>query len=219
MLDKNRAPSERTRVKRAPKRADYRKETVLGILRDCYLGTISYAVDGEVRAIPMAVWLWGERLCIHGSTASRLLRELGDGRTACIVSTRLDGLVLARSAFHHSMSYRSVVVYGVGEVVEDPVDKRAALDAFMDHVVPGRKDAVRPPSDKEMAATAVLAYGLDEAVAKVRIGEPIDDDADYALPVWAGQVPIERVLGEPIADPRCDNGLPPPTLSGLTLPR
>jgi len=210
MPRENLAPSARTRVRRVPKRADYRTEAVIEVLNDCYLGTVCYAVAGEVRAIPMAVWLWQDRLCIHGSMASRLMRELSDGHTACIVSTRLDGLVLARSAFHHSMNYRSVVVYGTGHPITDPERKKAALDAFMDHVAPGRKDRVRAPTEKELAATAVIAFTLDEAVAKIRTGDPKDDEADHAWPVWAGRVPITRVLGEPIADPRCPTELEAP---------
>jgi len=194
------APSQRTRVRRAPNRGDYRRETVMSILADCYTGVVGTVHEGEPRLIPMAVWPWDGRLCVHGSVGSRLMRDLADGLSACIVLMRLDGLVLARSAFHHSMNYRSAVIYARGEPIQERARKLAALDALTEHIQAGRSATVRPPSEKELTATSVVAFPLEEASAKIRTGGPNDDAADYARDVWAGVIPIERVLGEPIRD-------------------
>ncbi|MDJ0840032.1 MAG: pyridoxamine 5'-phosphate oxidase family protein [Acidobacteriota bacterium] len=209
-------PTERTRVRRSAKRGIYDKETVYAIVDAAYVGTVAYAAAGKVRQIPMAIWREGDALYIHGSTASGLMRDLAAGAEACIAVTHLDGLVLARSAFHHSMNYRSVVLYGKGREVVEAEAKERALDAFMNHLTPGRLSEVRPPTAQELKGTMVLAFPLDEASAKIRTGGPIDDEEDYKLPVWAGQVPLKLVTGEPLPDDRLKSGTATPAyLEGL----
>jgi uncharacterized protein len=193
-------PSDRTRIRRIPTNAHYDADTVHAIVDEAYVCNVSFADDsGGVHCIPMACWRDGEHLVIHGSNGSRLVRRLAGGAPACVAITHVDGLVLARSAFNHSMNYRSVVVYGEFERVAD-ADKPALLDRFMDHVVPGRHHEARPGDANEFAATTVLKLSLREAAAKIRRGGPNDDEADLALPVWAGVVPIARVFGEPVPD-------------------
>ena len=150
----------------------------------------------------------GDEIVLHGSPLSRVLGLAGEGRPLCFTVTVLDGLVLARSAFHHSLNYRSVVVLGPARVVSEPERKHAALRALVDHIVPGRADDVRGPSDEELAATEVVVMALDEASAKLRTGPPVDAAEDYALPVWAGVVPLRRVAGAPVPDGRCAAPLP-----------
>jgi hypothetical protein len=164
----------------------------------CHIGFVQNA---QPFVIPTAYGRMGNRLYIHGSPASRMLRTLQQGIEVCVTVTLLDGLVLARSAFHHSMNYRSVVVFGTATVVEDPAEKTIALKAFTEHVMPNRWAEVRPPTLQEMAGTMVLSLPLQEASAKVRSGPPKDDDADYALPIWAGELPLKMVASAPISDP------------------
>ena len=159
-------------------------------------------MDGQPYVIPTGYARSGDQIYIHGSAASRMLRALADGIELCVTVTLVDGFVLARSAFHHSMNYRSVVVLGHARLVTDPEEKLAALRCFTNHILPGRWDEVRQPAEQELKSTTVLALPLDEVSAKVRTGGPIDDEDDYALPVWAGVVPIERQLGEPVPDVR-----------------
>ena len=158
-------------------------------------------VDGQPYVIPTGYARVADILYMHGSAASRMLRSLAQGIAVCVTVTLVDGLVLARSAFHHSMNYRSVVVMGKAEVVENAQEKMDALRAFTEHVVPGRWEDVRPPNTQELAATLVLRLPLIEASAKVRTGPPIDDKADYDLPVWAGVIPLRLSPGNPVADP------------------
>jgi nitroimidazol reductase NimA-like FMN-containing flavoprotein (pyridoxamine 5'-phosphate oxidase superfamily) len=160
--------------------------------------------------IPATYARVGEQLYIHGSAASRMLRTLREGVPVAVTVTLLDGLVLARSAFHHSMNYRSVVALGTAQEVSDAAEKRAALDAIVEHVMPGRTADVRPPNENELKATLVLRLPLDEAAAKVRTGPPLDDEEDYALPIWAGVLPLRLTPSAPIADPRLRPGLEPP---------
>jgi nitroimidazol reductase NimA-like FMN-containing flavoprotein (pyridoxamine 5'-phosphate oxidase superfamily) len=166
--------------------------------------------EGQPFVIPTGFARVGERLLIHGSAASRMIRLLAAGAPACVTVTLVDGLVLARSAFHHSMNYRSVVVLAAASEVVDEQEKLAALDAIVEHIAPGRRAAVRAPSASELRATRVLAFPLDEASAKVRTGPPKDDDEDYALPVWAGELPLQLTPLAPVADPKLAPGTPLP---------
>ncbi|HEX2832254.1 MAG TPA: pyridoxamine 5'-phosphate oxidase family protein [Thermoanaerobaculia bacterium] len=191
--------TERTRVRRLPKRGDYELETIHAILDEALLCHVGFVVDGSPVVIPTIHWREGDQLYFHGSAASRMLRTLKVGVEACVTVTLLDGLVLARSAFHHSMNYRSVVVFGTARVVEGD-EKLRALDALVEHVVKGRSQEVRPPNEVELKQTLVLALPIEEASAKIRTGGPVDDEEDYALPVWAGVLPLKLTPQEPIAD-------------------
>ena len=189
----------RTKVRRLPKRGHYDRETIHAILDEALICHVGFVVNGSPVVIPTIHWRDGDRLYFHGSAASRMLRTLKDGVDACVTVTLLDGLVLARSAFHHSMNYRSVVVFGNAQVVEGD-DKLRALDALVEHVVRGRSREIRPPNEVELKQTLVLSLPLDEASAKIRTGGPVDDEQDYALPVWAGVIPLNLAAGEPVAD-------------------
>jgi len=201
-------PTDRTQVKRLPKRGVYDQAQVHAILDEGFICHVGFVADGQPYVIPTGYARSGGRLYIHGSAASRMLRALGQGAPLCVTITLVDGLVLARSAFHHSMNYRSVVVLGQARVVEDPEEKTAALARFTDHVVPGRWDEVRQPTEQELKSTTVLALDLDEVSAKIRAGGPIDDEEDYALPVWAGVVPLRIEAGDPVPDTRLPEGIP-----------
>src|SRR5271170_5749772 len=191
-------PTERTEVKRLAKRGVYDKVQVHAILDEGFLCHVGFVLDGQPFVIPTGYARSGEQLYIHGSAASRMLRTLAQGIDVCVTVTLLDGLVLARSAFHHSMNYRSVVVLGKARIVTDPGEKWAALRCFTNHVVSGRWDQVRQPVEQEMKATTVLVLPLQEVSAKIRTGPPIDDEEDYSLPVWAGVVPVKPQFGEPV---------------------
>jgi nitroimidazol reductase NimA-like FMN-containing flavoprotein (pyridoxamine 5'-phosphate oxidase superfamily) len=195
-------PSERSQVRRLPKRAAYDREQVYSILDEGYVCHVGFVAGGQPYVIPTGYARAGDRLYIHGSPASRMLRALEQGAEVSLTVTLLDGFVLARSAFHHSMNYRSVVVFAKARLVTDPAEKLEALRAFTEHVLPGRWAEVRQPSERELNATSVLVLPLDEASAKVRTGPPVDDEPDYSLPVWAGVVPVRMELGEPVADGR-----------------
>lgn len=200
--------SERTTVRRRPQRGRYDRGTVDAILDE---GVVCHVAvngdDGEPVVLPTAYVRIGDELVLHGSAANHLLRLAAAGRPLSMAVTLVDGLVLARSAFNHSMNYRSVVVFGRARVVEGD-EKVAALDAFVDHVAPGRSAEARPPTAKELAATLVIAVPLDEVSAKVRTGPPHDDEDDMALPVWAGEVPLGTVVGEPVPDPALSPTVP-----------
>jgi uncharacterized protein len=195
-------PTQRTQVKRLPQRGEYDRQTIYDILDEGLICQVGFVVDGQPFVIPTAYGRVGDRLYIHGSPASRMLRTLKEGVSVCLTVTLLDGLVLARSAFHHSMNYRSVVVFGQATLVEDADEKLEALKAFTEHVMRDRWAEVRPPTRQELAGTLVLALPLSEASAKMRSGAPIDDEADYDLPVWAGELPLRVTPLSPIADPR-----------------
>jgi nitroimidazol reductase NimA-like FMN-containing flavoprotein (pyridoxamine 5'-phosphate oxidase superfamily) len=202
------APTDRTRVRRLPERASYDRETVHAILDEGFVCHVGFVLDGRPFVIPTGYARVGETLYLHGSTGSRLgLRPEVD---VCVTVTLLDGLVLARSSFHHSMNYRSVVVLGRARRVTDPTEKDAALSALVDHIVPGRSQAVRGGTAKELAATAVLSLPLAEVSAKIRTGPPKDDDEDYELPIWAGVLPLGLAAGAPAADPLLPSGVPVP---------
>jgi uncharacterized protein len=195
-------PTQRTQLKRLPQRGEYDRQTVYGILDEGLICQVGFVVEGQPFVIPTAYGRVGDRLYIHGSPASRMLRTLKEGIDVCVTVTLLDGLVLARSAFHHSMNYRSVVVFGQATLVADANEKLEALKAFTEHVMRDRWAAVRPPTHQELAGTLVLALPLSEASAKMRSGAPIDDEADYALSVWAGELPLQLTALSPVADPR-----------------
>jgi nitroimidazol reductase NimA-like FMN-containing flavoprotein (pyridoxamine 5'-phosphate oxidase superfamily) len=200
--------TERTRMRRLPERAAYDRDTVHAILDEGFICHVGFVVDGQPYVIPTGYARAGETLYLHGSTGSRL--GLRPGMDVCVTVTLLDGLVLARSAFHHSMNYRSVMALGRTRRVTDPDEKEAALRALVEHIVPGRSDEVRGGDGRELAATAVLALPLDEVSAKVRTGPPKDDDPDYDLPIWAGVLPLTLTPGEPVPDPVLDPSIPTP---------
>jgi nitroimidazol reductase NimA-like FMN-containing flavoprotein (pyridoxamine 5'-phosphate oxidase superfamily) len=204
------APSPRTTVRRLPERGDYDPATLHAILDEGLVCHVSVTLDGQPFTMPMAYGRIGSRLYLHGSTASRLLRALGDGTPACVTVTLLDGVVFARSAFHHSMNYRSVVVLGRASEVSDAEERLAALRAIVEHVAAGRWREVRRPSAAELARSLVVSLPLDEASAKLRRGGPIDDEEDLGLDVWAGVVPLSLVAGAPLPGPDLRAGIDPP---------
>lgn len=192
----------KTQVRRAPKRGHYDFETVASILDEGLVCQVGFVVDAQPFVMPTAYARMGDRIYIHGANASRMLKSLMAGIDMCLTVTLLDGLVLARSAYHHSMNYRSVVVFGKAQVVTEPTEKMTALKAFTEHVMKGRWDQVRSPNSQELAATCVLSLPITEASAKIRTGPPIDAEEDYDLDVWAGVLPLSLHSQEPIADPR-----------------
>ena len=203
-------PTPRTQVKRLPKRGNYDRETVYQILDTAFVCHVGFSVDTQPYVIPTNYGRSGDTLYLHGSAASRMLKTLSVGVPVCVTVTHVDGLVLARSAFHHSVNYRSVVILGTARLVEDPAEKREALRIFTDHVMKGRWDDVRQPTEQELKATTVLALPLEEVSAKVRTGGPVDDEADYTLPVWAGVLPLETAVKPPVPDARRKNDPPVP---------
>ena len=192
----------RTTVRRLPGRGHYDKAQVFSILDEGYVCHVGFCTEGQAYVIPTLYARYGEDLYLHGSAASRMMRTLGQGVPVCVTVTLLDGLVLARSAFHHSINYRSVTVFGTAVPVSDDAKKMAALQLFTEHVVPGRWREVRPPTEQELKATSVLMLSIEEASAKVRTGPPVDDEEDYDLPVWAGVVPLHLEAKSPIPDSR-----------------
>lgn len=202
--------SERTTFRRLPNRGSLETETVNAILDAAYLAHIGFAVDGQPFVIPTLFGREGSKLYLHGSAASRMMRTLETGVPACVTVTLVDGLVLARSAFHHSMNYRSVMAFGTARKIEEPEAKSRALRIISDHLIAGRWAEVREPAGQELKATTVLEFEIEEASAKQRTGHPVDDEEDYALPVWAGILPLSQKAGEPIADPRLPAGTPVP---------
>lgn len=202
MTEASFTPTVRTNIKRLPQRGEYDRANIYQILDEGLICYVSFAIDNQPYVIPTAYGRIDDTLYIHGSPASRMLRTLQQGIAVCVNVTLLDGLVLARPAFHHSMNYRSVVVFGTAATVSDPQEKLAALHAFTEQIIPGRWAEVRSPSPQEIAGTLVLSLPLVEASAKIRTGAPNDDEADYQLPVWAGELPLRLVASAPIADPR-----------------
>jgi nitroimidazol reductase NimA-like FMN-containing flavoprotein (pyridoxamine 5'-phosphate oxidase superfamily) len=194
--------TKRTEVHRLPARGTYDRETVHAILDEGLICHVGFVFEGSPFVIPTGYGRDGDRVLIHGSAASRMLRALSAGAEACITVTLVDGLVLARSAFHHSMNYRSVVVLGKGTLIDQPEAKIEALRVISERLVPGRWDDVRQPTPQEMKATTVISFSIAEASAKVRIGPPKDDAEDYALPIWAGVLPLSLTPGAAIDDER-----------------
>lgn len=201
------APSLRTRVVREPQRAVYDREVVYQILDEGFLCHVGFVADGQPFVIPTSYGHDGDVLYIHGSAASRMLRNLEKGVPVCVTVTLLDGIVLARAAFHHSMNYRSVVMLGTAALVEDADAKNEALRIISDQIIPGRWDEARLPTAQELKATTVLAMPIDEASAKVRTGPPKDDEEDYGLDIWAGVLPLSVQPGVPVPDPRLKAGV------------
>jgi hypothetical protein len=202
--------SARTTVQRLPKRGAYERETVNAILDEGLVCHVGFVLGGEPCVIPTSYARVDDVLYVHGSAASRMLRALAGGVPVCVTVTLLDGLVLARSAFHHSMNYRSAVVLGMARLVEDPEEKQRALWAIVEHIIPGRSADVRAPSANELLATSVLALPIEEASAKIRTGPPLDDPEDMALGVWAGVLPL-RLASQPAEpDPALSSGLQAP---------
>jgi len=210
-MSETQMPSARTRVVREAHRGVYDRETVHRILDEGFLCHVAFAVDGQPFVIPTSYGRHGDSLYIHGSAASRMLRHTQkDGVPVCITVTLLDGLVLARSIFNHSMNYRSVVVLGKATLVDDPQEKLAALRILSEHILPGRWDDSRQPNPSELKQTSVLRVPIEEFSAKVRQGPAIDDEEDYSFPTWAGVIPLETVAGAPIDDERLLPGKEPP---------
>jgi nitroimidazol reductase NimA-like FMN-containing flavoprotein (pyridoxamine 5'-phosphate oxidase superfamily) len=200
--------TERTTLKRLPKRGTYDRDTLYAILDEALICHVGFVVNDAPVVIPTIHWRHEDTLYFHGSAASRMLRSLREGVEACVTVTLLDGLVLARSAFHHSMNYRSAVVFGTAREVTSREEKLRALDALVEHVVRGRSAEVRGPNESELRQTMLLALPIEEASAKIRTGPPIDDEEDYGLPVWAGVLPAALTFGTPIADERNATDVP-----------
>jgi uncharacterized protein len=209
-MSETHAPTARTRVVREAHRGVYKREDAYKILDEGFICHVGFAVDGQPFVIPTAYGRRGDNLYIHGSAASRMLRNLEKGIAVCITVTLLDGLVLARSIFNHSMNYRSVVVLGTAVAVRDTKEKLEALELLSEHILPGRWAESRQPNEKELKQTLVLRLPIEEFSAKVRQGPPIDDEEDYAFSTWAGVIPLATVAGKPINDPRLDEKTPVP---------
>jgi nitroimidazol reductase NimA-like FMN-containing flavoprotein (pyridoxamine 5'-phosphate oxidase superfamily) len=192
------SPTERTTVHRLAKRGVYDKTQVYGILDEGFICHVGFAIDGQPYVIPTGYARLGDEIFLHGSAAGRMLRALGDGLDVCVTVTLVDGFVLSRSAFHHSINYRSVVMMGRARVLADPMEKMIAMRCFTNHILPGRWEEVRTPSDHELKSTLVLALPLEEVSAKVRRGPPVEDEGDIDRPTWAGVVPLQARLGEPV---------------------
>jgi uncharacterized protein len=216
---RGRAQSERTRVRRLPDRGVYDRAEIDAILDEGLVCHLGFVHEGSPYVIPTLYARVGDEVYVHGSAASRTLRTLRGGVDACLTVTLIDGIVLARSIFHHSVNYRSVVVLGRAVEVDGRDEKLRALEAFSQRVLPGRWADVRPPSEQELKATRVLRLPLDEASAKVRTGPPKDEEEDYALAVWAGVIPLALVAGEPQPDARLVPGVDPPAWAPTALRR
>ena len=204
-MPESQMPTARTRVVREPERGVYDRETAYRILDEGFICHVGFCVDGQPFVIPTSYGRKDANLYIHGSAASRMLRQMREGVAVCVTVTLLDGLVLARSVFNHSMNYRSVVILGKATLVDDPAEKLTALRLLSEHILPGRWDDARQPNERELKATSVLRVPIEEFSAKVRTGPPIDDAEDYTFPTWAGVLPLEMKGGEPISDPTLDS--------------
>jgi len=211
-------PTQRTQVRRLPARGVYDKMQVHAILDEGFICHVGFAIDGQPYVIPTAYARSGEQIYIHGSPASRLMRSQQE-LDLCLTVTLVDGLVLARSAFHTSINYRSVMVVGKARHVTDIVEKWQALWCFTNHLIAGRWEQVKQPSEKELKATSVLSLPLEEVSAKIRTGPPIDEEEDYALPIWGGVVPLVQSLGEPLPDGRVLDGIAAPRIGRENLSR
>ena len=204
------APTQRTRVIREPQRAVYDRDVIYKILDEGFLCHVGFVLDGQPFVIPTGYGRKDDVLFIHGSAASRMLRSASGAIPVCVTVTLLDGLVLARSVFNHSMNYRSVVILGTATPIEDREQKLAALRALSEHILSGRWDDARPPNEKELKATTVIQLPIEEFSAKIRQGPPVDDDEDYAFRTWAGVVPLKLMPGDPINDSRLIEGVTVP---------
>ena len=202
--------TEKNRIKRLPKRGEYDRETIYRILDEALICHVGFVEERQPYVIPINFARLGDKIVLHGAKASRLLNHLTAGHPVCVEATIIQGLVLARSVFHHSVNYRSVVLFGTGCAIQDEHEKMAALEAITEHLIPGRWQETRPPNQKEMNATSVVSIRIDEASAKVRMGPPVDDEEDYALPVWAGILPLRAATSNPIRDERLPDDIPLP---------
>jgi nitroimidazol reductase NimA-like FMN-containing flavoprotein (pyridoxamine 5'-phosphate oxidase superfamily) len=203
-------PTHRSQVKRLHERGRYDEESVFAILDAGLIAHIGYVIDGQPYVTPTAYWRRGRTLYWHGSSASRMLRAQKQGIPCCVTVSLLDGLVLARSGFHHSINYRAVMAFGQARFVEDAKEKEAELDYFIERIYPGRVATLRPVNQQELKGTTLIAMEIEEASAKARSGEPKDDEEDYALDIWAGVIPIRQVVGAVENDPRLKAGVPVP---------
>ena len=208
-------PTEKTKLKRIPKRGNFERETIYKILDEAFICHIGFVMNEQPFVIPTSYARIGDNLVVHGSAASRMMREMSKEIEVCVTITLIDGLVLARSAFHHSMNYRSVVILGKATLIEDEQEKFDALKAFTEHIIPNRWEEIRPPNSKELKGTTVLSLPINEASAKIRVGNPVDDEEDYAMNVWAGVIPLKLTTGQTIADERLKEGIeiPPHVLN------
>jgi hypothetical protein len=204
------SPTERTRLVREPQRANYDREAIYKILDEAFVCHVGFSLEGQPYVIPTLFARVGDAIYFHGSAASRMLRNAGEGIPVCITATLADGFVLARSVFNHSMNYRSVVALGKAILVDAPEEKLDALRAFTEKILPGRWNDARQPNEKELKSTSILRLPLTEASAKIRTGPPEDDAPDYALPVWAGVIPLHLAAAAPVRDERCDPAIPTP---------
>ena len=212
-------PSERVRLRRKRERGSYERETIDAILDEGLIAHLGIVQDGQPFVIPTLHARDGDLVYCHGSSASRTLKTLGAGLPVCLTVSLIDGLVLARSAMHHSANYRSAMLLGTARFVEDPAERLHAFETIVERIVPGRWPDVRPPTENESKATAVLALPIEDASAKMRAGGPLDDEEDYALPAWAGVIPLSLRAGEPRPDERLAPGIPvPPYVSGYSRP-
>jgi len=200
----------RNKVRRMPKRGHYDRPTVHAIIDEALVCHVAFAMDGVPTVIPTLHARRDDTLLLHGAKTSRLLQHVGAGHPVSVAMTLIDGIVLARSVFHHSMNYRSVVLHGSGTMLETEAEKLAALEAFAEHIARGRWADARRPTKKELKATSVVAIPIDLAAAKIRTGPPLDDDEDYALPIWAGVLPLSLRAGRAIPDPRLDHEIDAP---------
>ena len=203
-------PTARSKGKRAAKRVYYDEETVHGILDAAPYCHVGYVIDGQPYVTPTIHWRRGRRLFWHGSSANRMIRTVATGMPVCVTVSLIDGYVLGRSGFHHSVNYRSVMAFGTASLIEDAEAKDAALRDMMEDLFPGRWDEIRGILPKELKATSVVTMEIEEASAKARSGQPIDDEEDYALSCWAGVLPMKTVYGPPEPDPRLADGIPLP---------
>jgi nitroimidazol reductase NimA-like FMN-containing flavoprotein (pyridoxamine 5'-phosphate oxidase superfamily) len=192
--------TQRSKVRRIPQRSSQERELIYSILDEALVAHVGFVADSQPFVIPMAYGREGDRIYLHGSSVSRLLKTLKQGVDVCFAVTILDGLVIARSLFHHSMNYRSVVLFGKAQLVESEIDKMNALQAFSEQMISGRWTEARLPNSQELKATNVLSFAIEEGSAKVRTGNPLDDVEDYSLPFWAGQLPLKLTAGVPISD-------------------
>jgi hypothetical protein len=212
--------SERNRVRRKPDRGRFDKTTIYDILDSAMVAHIAYTIDGQPYCTPTGFWREGDTLYWHGSSASRMIRTQAKGVPVCVTATHLDAIVLARSGFHHSVNYRSVMAFGTARLVSDEAEKARALDGFVDRFFPGRSKEIRPANKQEIKATTFIVMPIEEASGKIRSTHVMDDEEDYALPVWTARIPVRQVLGETDMCPRSIPGLPVPEgMKGYTAGR
>ncbi len=202
--------TERNRVRRRHERGRFDKATIYDILDSAMVAHIAYTIGGQPYCTPTGFWREGDTLYWHGSSASRMIRSQSDGVPVCVTATHLDAIVLARSGFHHSVNYRSVMAFGTARLVTDAKEKVHALDGFVDRFFPGRSQEIRPPNQQEIKATSFIVMPIDEASGKIRSTHVSDEEEDYALPVWTARIPVRQVLGEAELCPRSIPGLPVP---------